>query len=142
MAAAGLPIDERWVVAGEPTVEGGRASLERMLAASRDARPTGIVVASLMSAFGALAALRDAGLGVPGDVSLIAFNDHPLADHTAPPLTTVRMPNHRMGQEAVRMLLDALAGIPVGDLVIDDAPEVVIRRSTAPPPPIEDPAGP
>ena len=63
----------------------------------------------------------------------MAFNDHPFADHTAPPLTTVRMPNLRMGQEAVRMLLDALDGVPVGDLVVPDAPELVVRESTAPP---------
>ena len=68
-------------------------------------------------------------------MSLITFNDHPFAQHTAPPLTTVRMPNFRMGQEAVGMLLGALAGVPVSDLVIDDAPELVIRSSTGPPPP-------
>jgi len=38
-----------------------------------------------------------------------------------------------MGQEAVRMLLDALQGVPVGDLVVPDAPQLVVRQSTAPP---------
>jgi len=133
MAAASLAIDERWVEAGPPTVEGGRAALYRLLAASRGARPTGIVVASLMSAVGVLSALRDSGRHVPDDLSIVAFNDHPFADHTAPPLTTVRMPNLRMGQEAVRMLLDALQGVPVSDLVVPDAPQLVVRQSTAPP---------
>ena len=133
MAAAGLPIDERWLEAGPPTVEGGRAALYRLLAASRAARPPGSVGASLMRAVGVLSALRDSGRRVPDDVSLVAFNDHPFADHTAPPLTTVRMPNLRMGQEAVRMLLDALDGVPVRDLVVADAPELVARESTAPP---------
>lgn len=114
MGAAGLTIDERWVEAGPPTVEGGRAALYRMLAASRNARPTGIVVASLMSAVGVLSALRGSGRHVPDNISIVAFNDHPFADHTAPPLTTVRMPNLRMGQEAVQMLLHALDGVPVG----------------------------
>jgi LacI family transcriptional regulator len=89
-----------------------------------------------MSAIGVLAALPAAGLRVPHDVSVIAFNDHPFAAHTAPPLTTVRMPNLRMGQEAVRMLLDALHGVPVGDLMIADAPELVVRASTGPPRPV------
>jgi LacI family transcriptional regulator len=137
MAAAGLAIDERWVGAGPPTVEGGREAVARVLAASRSARPTGIVVASLMSAIGALSALDEADLRVPDDLSLIAFNDHPFADHTAPPLTTVRMANLRMGQEAVRMLLDALDGVPVGDLMVGDPPEVVVRASTGPPPATE-----
>ena len=69
----------------------------------------------------------DAGLSVPGDVSLVTFNDHPFAAHTAPPLTTVRMPNFKMGQEAVRMLLEAFDGKPVEDLMIDDAPEIIAR---------------
>lgn len=134
MAAAGLAVDERWLAGGTPTEEGGRASLQRVLAASGADAPTAYFMASLMSAIGALAALRDAGSAIPDQVSLIAFNDHPFARHTAPPLTTVRMPNFKMGQEAVRMLLDALAGVPVSDLVIDDAPEIVIRSSTGPPP--------
>jgi LacI family transcriptional regulator len=87
-----------------------------------------------MSAIGALAELTDHGIGVPADASLVAFNDHPFAAHTAPPLTTVRMPNVRMGQEAVGMLLAAMAGEPVRDLVIDDPPELVVRASTATPP--------
>lgn len=133
MTAAGLRVDERWVEAGPPTVEGGRAALYRLLAASRAERPTGIVVASLMSAIGVLSALRDSGRHVPADYSIVAFNDHPFANFTAPALTTVRMPNARMGQQAVRMLLDALEGVPVGDLVVDDPPMLVIRESTAPP---------
>jgi LacI family transcriptional regulator len=133
MAAASLPVDDRWVEAGPPTVEGGRAALYRLLAASRGSRPTGIVVASLMSAVGALSALRDSDVHVPDDISIVAFNDHPFADHTVPALTTIRMPNRRMGQEAVRMLLDALDGVPVSDLVVDDPPELVARDSTAPP---------
>jgi DNA-binding LacI/PurR family transcriptional regulator len=51
----------------------------------------------------------------------------------SPPLTTIRMPNHRMGTEAVRMLLDAVDGKPVHDLMVDDKPEIVIRASTASP---------
>lgn len=134
MGAAGLPIEERWSAAGEPTVDGGRAAIGRILAATRKVRPTAVVVASLMSAVGVLSGLRDAGIRVPEQVSVVAFNDHPFAEHTAPPLTTVRMPNERMGEEAVRLLIDALDGAPVGDVVIDDAPELIVRRSTAPPP--------
>lgn len=134
MAAAGLSVNERWVEAGPPTVEGGRAALYRLLAASKGDRPTGIVVASLMSAIGVLSALRDSGRRVPDDYSIVAFNDHPFANFTAPALTTVRMPNSRMGQQAVRMLLDALDGVPVRDLVVDDPPMLVLRESTAPPP--------
>jgi DNA-binding LacI/PurR family transcriptional regulator len=133
MTSAGIPIDPRWLAAGSPTEDGGRSAIETVLKATPGNPPTAFFVASLMSAIGALAALAAAGLRVPSDVSLVTFNDHPFAAHTAPPLTTVRMPNFRMGQEAVKMLIDAFAGVPVRDLVIDDAPEIVVRASTAAP---------
>ena len=133
MTQAGIRIDPRWLAAGPPTEDGGRSAVEALLRATPASRPTALFVASLMSAIGALAALADAGLSVPGDMSLVTFNDHPFAAHTAPPLTTVRMPNFKMGQEAVRMLLEAFAGKPVEDLMIDDAPEIIARASTAPP---------
>jgi LacI family transcriptional regulator len=131
MEEAGLRVDPRWIGSDAPTEEGGHRGVEQLLAG--DGPPTALFVASLMSAIGGLAALRDADRDVPGDVSLVAFNDHPLAAHTAPPLTAVRMPNYRMGKEAVRMLLTELDGSPVGDVMIGDAPELIVRASTGPP---------
>ena len=133
MTEAGIRIDPRWLAAGPATEDGGRAAMTTVLRANPGNPPTAFFVASLMSAIGALAAAADAGLRVPSDISLVTFDDHPFAAHTAPPLTTVRMPNFRMGQEAVRMLLGAFAGEPVRDLAIDDAPEVIVRASTARP---------
>lgn len=133
MAAAGLRVEPGWVRTGPPTEDGGRRAVRDMLVATDDQPPTGYFVASLMSAIGALAELASHGIRVPDDASLVAFNDHPFAAHTAPPLTTVRMPNVRMGEEAVGMLLAAMAGEPARDLVIDDPPELIVRASTAPP---------
>jgi LacI family transcriptional regulator len=133
MAAHGVTVEQGWVVTGPPTEEGGRRALRASLGAP-DPRPTGWFVASLMSAIGALAELTESGVTVPQQVSMVAFNDHPFAAHTAPPLTTVRMPNVRMGEEAVGMLLAAIAGQPVRDLIIYHPPELVVRASTAPPP--------
>lgn len=133
MAAAGIDVEPAWVGVGPPTEEGGRRAVREVLAAPGPQHPTGYFVASLMSAVGALSELTRHGMRVPVDASLIAFNDHPFAAHTAPPLTTVRMPNVRMGREAVGMLLAAMAGEPVRDLVIDDPPELVVRASTATP---------
>ncbi|MET0773728.1 MAG: LacI family DNA-binding transcriptional regulator [Candidatus Limnocylindrales bacterium] len=134
MAAAGIDVDARWLAAGPPTEEGGRHAVREVLAGSSDRRPTGYFVASLMSAIGALSELAEGGVVVPRDASLVAFNDHPFAAHTAPPLTTIRMPNVRMGEQAVGMLLAAMEGEPVRDVVIEEAPELVIRASTAAPP--------
>ncbi len=135
MAAAGLAVDERHVATGPPTLAGGRAAVRAVLerCASATDRPTGFFAASLLGAIGAHAALREADLAVPDEVSLIAFNDHELAAHLDPPLTTVRMPNGRMGQEAVAMLLGALEGGSVEDRMIEEPPVVIARGSTAPP---------
>jgi DNA-binding LacI/PurR family transcriptional regulator len=126
-------IDEAWLAKAPPNEAGGREAIARLLLVRSDRRPTAIFAASLLGAIGVLAGVREAGFAVPGDISLIAFNDHPLAAHLSPPLTTIRMPNHRMGTEAVRMLLDAVDGKPVHDLMVDDKPEIVIRASTASP---------
>jgi LacI family transcriptional regulator len=133
LATAGLAYDKVLERAAPPTEPGGQAGIAALLALPAARRPTAVFAASLMSALGVRAGIVAAGLGIPEDVSLIAFNDHPIAEHLAPPLTTVRMPNLTMGREAVHMLLDALDGQPVRDLMIDERPEVVIRASTARP---------
>jgi LacI family transcriptional regulator len=133
MDAAGIAIQPGWLAAGPPTEDGGRRAVREVLASHADRRPTGYFVASLMSAIGALAELTAQGIRVPDDVSIVAFNDHPFASHTAPPLTTVRMPNSRMGEQAVGLLLAAMAGEPARDLVIEDPPELVVRASTTAP---------
>ena len=133
MSDGARTIDEAWIANAAPNEAGGREAIARLLGIRSDKRPTAIFAASLLGAIGVLAGVREAGFGVPADISLIAFNDHPLAAHLSPPLTTIRMPNHRMGMEAVRMLLDAVDGKPVYDLMVDDKPEMVIRVSTASP---------
>lgn len=134
MAAAHLEVDEAWVAKAPPNEAGGREAIAHLLDVRSEVRPTAVFAASLLGAIGVLAGIREGGFAVPVDISLIAFNDHPIAAHLSPPLTTIRMPNHRMGIEAVRMLLDAVEGKPVHDLMIDDRPEIVIRMSTAAPP--------
>ncbi|GAC1473264.1 MAG: LacI family DNA-binding transcriptional regulator [Candidatus Dormibacteraceae bacterium] len=133
MSDGARTIDEAWIANAAPNEAGGREAIARLLGIRPDRRPTAIFAASLLGAIGVLAGVREAGFGVPADISLIAFNDHPLAAHLSPPLTTIRMPNHRMGMEAVRMLLDAVDGKPVYDLMVHDKVEIIIRLSTASP---------
>lgn len=134
MEEAGITVESDWMVAGLATIAGGHAAVEPMLSQPASHRPTALFVASLLGTVGVLGRLRAGGLRVPDDVSVIAFNDHELAEHLDPPLTTVRMPNRRMGQEAVRLLVSALDGAPAGDVLIDEEPRVVVRGSTGPPP--------
>ena len=95
--------------------------------------PTAVYIASFMSGVGAIQVFKQAGLSVPEDISVIVSDELSLAAHTAPPLTTVDMPVTRMGEVATHMLLRAVAGEPVSDIVLPDAPRLVIRGSTAPP---------
>lgn len=130
LTAAGLTLDPQHHVLGAPTLAGGKTAVEELLAKAQR-RPTAIFVASLLGAIGGLAGLRSANIAVPRDVSVVAFNDHELASHVDPPLTTVRMPNYRMGVEAVDLILEAIAGRDQRDIMIDDPPEIIPRESTA-----------
>jgi len=131
MTRAGLGVRESWLAVGPPTIAGGRQASAALLSRATQDRPTGLFVASLLGAIGVLAQLRDDGVAVPADMSVIAFNDHELAEHLDPPLTTVRMPNFRMGEEAIRLLLEAIDGEAGRDEMIHDAPQVMARGSTA-----------
>jgi DNA-binding LacI/PurR family transcriptional regulator len=75
---------------------------------------------------------RRAGLDVPGDVSVVGFDDSALMMCTDPPLTTVRQPIEAMGQAAVRQLLSQVGGTPVSSEELLFEPELVVRASTGP----------
>jgi LacI family transcriptional regulator len=131
MTDAGLTVDPRWLASGAPTLSGGQGAIEGLLATVHSDRPSGLFVASLLGAIGVLTGLRMTGIEVPREMSVIAFNDHELAAHLHPSLTTVRMPNFQMGDEAVRLLLEAIDGREQRDLMIETPPEVIVRSSTA-----------
>lgn len=81
-------------------------------------------------ALGLMHALRDAGRDVPGDVSVIGFDNIPEAAHFSPPLTTVRQDFAELGRRCIRMLLSEIDGTEV-PRVATVAPELVVRASTA-----------
>jgi LacI family transcriptional regulator len=135
MAAAGAAVDPRWKASSLATRDGGREAIRAILDASPvPQRPTAVFCASLLAGFGVLAALRDRSIAVPADISVIAFGDHESANDTAPPLTTVHLPNVQMGREAVRMTIRAASGLPLSNTMIDRPIDVVERGSTGPPP--------
>jgi DNA-binding LacI/PurR family transcriptional regulator len=84
------------------------------------------------AAAGVLQAARHLGIRVPDELSVVGFDDLPLTRFTDPPLTTVHQPVRRKGEEAARMLLEALApesGRQAGHRVLET--RLVVRRSTA-----------
>jgi alanine racemase len=128
----GLPDHEArgWIAETIFSVEGGAAATDQLLAQGA----TAVVCGSDMMAIGAIRAARSRGLSVPGDVSVIGFDDSPLVAFLDPPLTTVRQPVAPMGSTAVAALADAIGGDPVASREYLFAPELVLRSSTGPAP--------
>ena len=117
--------------------EGYRCTRELLGAGNGSGGPvcTAIAAGNDMLAIGCYTALEEAGLRCPEDMSVIGFNDMPFIDRLRPPLSTIAFPHYQVGTEAAQLLLERLAGDerPVRSLHL--APELVVRGSTAPPPP-------
>lgn len=128
----GLPVRPDWfTTAGYSTLDGRTGMLELL---SRRERPTGVVVANVNAALGALSAARESGFDLPRDLSVIAIHDSDVAGLLSPPLTTVRMPLEELGAAGLQQLADRMAGTdPVDSVVTDPPPELIVRGSTAPP---------
>ncbi len=97
---------------------------------ARAASFTAVFAANDQMALGVLHALRDAGLGVPGDVSVVGFDDVPESAHFWPPLTTVRQDYLELGQQCVARLL-RMGDNRVAELGAPLAAQLVVRQSTA-----------
>ena len=96
---------------------------------------TALVCYNDMSAFGAIRALKDHGLTVPDDVSVVGFDDIQGAAYHNPSLTTIRQPLQNMGKVAARILLQRIRGQATFPDTVPILPELVIRESTCPPRP-------
>jgi DNA-binding LacI/PurR family transcriptional regulator len=128
---SGLSVDDQMVRVGDFRVKAGYAQA-RVLFNVRD-RPTGIFAGNDLSALGVLRAAREVGLRVPEDLSVVGFDDIPLAQWSTPSLTTVRQPLTEMAAMAVRILLESAESTTPLKQCVELATELVVRESTAPP---------
>ncbi len=126
LAAHGLPLDPALAGGGEFQEEPARATVARWIA--EGLRFDAIFAGDDDSAGGALLALAQAGLRVPQDIALAGFDDTLVARYYTPPLTTVRAPTERLGQEAVRQLLQ-LIRTGQAEARVTLPTELVIRQS-------------
>ncbi|MEU8375215.1 LacI family DNA-binding transcriptional regulator [Micromonospora sp. NPDC048894] len=108
-------------------VEGGEAAAGRLI----ERGVTGIVCGSDLMALGAVRAGRQRGLSVPGELSVVGYDDSPLMAFTDPPLTTMRQPVAAMAVAAVRALVDEINGHAAPHSEYLFRPELVVRGSTA-----------
>jgi DNA-binding LacI/PurR family transcriptional regulator len=130
---AGIELTDADVITGPATVDGGRQAVLEAWAAGR--RPTGILAMSDAAAIGAIQALRELGLDVPADVSVVGFDDIDLAAHVDPPLTSVHQPIREKGRTAARLLMRVIeAGEPPAAVHRRLATRLVVRASSGPAP--------
>ncbi len=108
LAQSDLPLDPDLMVPAHFTVESGEAAVDALLA--RKVAFDGIIAASDLIAIGAIRSLRHHGVSVPGDVSVIGYDDIPLARYSQPALTTVAQDTQRAGRTLVSKLLDSGSG--------------------------------
>jgi LacI family transcriptional regulator len=133
LAAHRLEVSENLIAyASRYTVEEGTRCARELLARRADGF-TAVAAANDMLAVGCYAALEEAGLHCPDDISVIGFNDMPFIDRLRPPLSTVRFPHYQLGTEAAQLLLERIDGGEGPVKILYLAPELVVRGSTAEP---------
>lgn len=131
MRAHGTEVPTDWIAPSNYEYSGGIAAAEQLL----QVRPrlTAIIASNDMVALGVLDACAQHGVRVPEDISVVGFDDVPLAALAKPPLTTMRIPIHDIGVEAAQALLQQIeTGEPLqGNRFMEG--ELIIRESAAPP---------
>lgn len=130
LAGARLRFLSELVMRGDGKAEGGMEAMSKLLSLPKP--PTAVFCYNDMSAIGAMRVAHDRGLSVPGDVSVVGFDDLSIASFTWPLLTTIRQPKSQMGRLAMETLLQLLSGAPAQNSIKLKG-ELVVRKSTAPP---------
>ena len=129
----GIPVDAALIgTCDQQTEEGGYRAARELLCIAE--RPTAIFCINDTTAIGALRAIYEAGLEIPRDISVVGFDDIPVASLLRVPLTTVAQPIHNMGAAAVALLKERIEcgpQLPHRQIVLHA--HLVVRESTAPP---------
>ena len=131
-------MDEADVAVDPALVSHGRFHVDEGIEKGRELlrmtdRPTAILAGNDLQALGVYQAARERRLHIPEDLSVVGFDDLPVARWVGPPLTTVRQPLIEMAQTAAELVLDLARNVPPAQPRIELATELVVRESTAPP---------
>ncbi|MGJ3237576.1 MAG: LacI family DNA-binding transcriptional regulator [Anaerolineae bacterium] len=125
-----VPVYDQYIVDGDFMPTTGYHQTQHLLSLS--APPTAIFAANDIMALAVMDAIRDQGLDIPGDISVIGFDDIPQAFTTHPKLTTVRQPLEEMGKMGVKLLLEQIANPERQPRRVTLATELIIRDSCQP----------
>jgi DNA-binding LacI/PurR family transcriptional regulator len=100
----GLPLRADYVFAGDYTYESGRRAAQQLAALPESDRPTAVMASNDLMAIGCLVALKELGLRVPDDLSVMGIDDVATAQFVDPPLTTIALPLHDLGAAGMESL--------------------------------------
>jgi LacI family transcriptional regulator len=131
MDAAGVPVDPDLLRCGAFHVKEGVREGRALLRLPDP--PTAIFAGNDLQAFGVYQAAREARLHIPEDLSVVGFDDLPVASWVGPPLTTIRQPLAQMAVTAARLMLTLASGAQPAQTRVELATELVVRESTARP---------
>jgi len=127
LQSRGIPCDETLIVSSDLTQAGGYQQTQALLDAAEP--PTAIIACNDLMALGAMSAVQERGLKVGMDISITGFDDIALAEHSHPPLTTVRQPIEKIGEMVCEMLVNTIRNEPLECKQIILKPELVVRQS-------------
>ena len=133
LAAHGLPLRTDYVLAGDYTYASGRRAAYTLAALPAADRPTAIMASNDLMGIGCLAGLKELGLKVPADISVMGIDDVATAQFVDPPLTTIALPLHGMGAAGMESLIRLRRDELTLDQSVTLQHQLVIRQSTGAP---------
>lgn len=125
----GLKADKKFQIALESTMEGSYRDMKKLLDRDEIALPTAFFADNDIIAFGAMRAMKEKGIKIPQDVSIIGFDDMPFCEITSPRLTTIRVFKQEMGSIAVKRLIQIIEGKDNTLQKVEISTELIIRDS-------------
>ncbi len=120
------------IVVGALTIDQGEGAVAALLAA--EPRPSAVMCANDLLAFGVLRGLAAAGVAVPEEMAVVGYDDVVFASMLSPSLSSVRQPKYELGVAAAELLLEEVTGAPHEHRAIRFEPELVVRASSTPRP--------
>lgn len=129
MEAHGIAVERRWITESGFNEEGGYRAMKKILELPEGDRPEAIASVNDPAAFGAMEAMKEAGVSVPGDMAIVGFTDDVRAELLTCPLTTIRQPAYEVGKRAVEKLLRAIENKDEPIEYIEIATTMMIRNS-------------
>ncbi len=124
-----IPFNQKLVVEAGLQEQDGYVAMKKLLSLPKDEWPRAVVAVNDPAAFGAMKAINEVGLSIPGDIAIVGFSDDIRAELIEPPLTTIRQNAYEIGKKAVEKLLDLIENKESGIEEIVVKGELVIRRS-------------